>query len=678
MAALAGNRTSVWTRTAIAAVLVAGCRLGAVPSATAPQTQSPTAVSSPTASPTGAGPTASPEREHIEFVRWLSSEIELVTEPGGDIGIEGTGDEPIAAVLDRRIVDGVEWIRVQVGRGYAQDSVVNGWAPYAADVTVGGRTVHVEPVYEAVVPLCPEAEPNVRDLDGMLPLQSLYCLGSRTLTFSPVQVRDEGTADAGLVTGSPSWLALQGRLAMYWLPERREMGSIRVYVDPGSGIKVPQHTWVEVKGHLDDPAARQCTRTSSAPQFHLASREEAVLLCRGRFVVTDVRALAEAEIPAEVPHATPGPQPERAFQVAVRRVDGPLPVRYEAATVWSGTEMLTWGGWEWGSDWGAADRVLDDGVAYDPAAGKWRDLAAGPLAGRGAATATWTGSEMLIWGGYRRGDIFSDGAAYDPAADAWRTIAPAPLRWDDGTGSIWTGSEWWLAVSRRGHVRVAAYAPVSDSWRLLPEVDAPEDTRNQLIWTGVEMLLVNSATGLFRLTSSESEWTAATIDFNGPFAWTGSVLLGSKFEDLATDPFDWDPWSYPVAWDPGTSSRVEIPLPPRGVDAPVWTGHLVAYFDDRLALDMASAAWVDLIIDIPAGIPTFRSGASVVWADDRLIVWGGTSGCPGYMPGYEVGYELIPDWPGADPVALGTGSIVSWSPGMWSPQSAIGTTIAAC
>src|SRR5687768_1317638 len=70
----------------------------------------------------------------------------------------------------------------------------------------------------------------------------------------------------------------------------------------------------------------------------------------------------------------------------------------------------------------------------DPAGG-WQAIADGPLSGRTDAAALWTGSEVLVFGGDADGycppelacdrkrdhtTALRDGAAYDPVADTWR------------------------------------------------------------------------------------------------------------------------------------------------------------------------------------------------------------------------------------------------------------------
>jgi len=558
-------------------------------------------------------------------------------------------------VLDSVHVDGVEWIRVQYGSDRSGDFVQHGWAPAEADIDRGGG-IHVDPVYEYVVPDCPDGDPTLGDLGGMAPLHALFCFGSRTLTFSPVQVRDEGSEESFLVNGTPEWLAEGGNLVMYWFPEWREFGSIRLYLDPASGIQVSPSRWIEVTGHLDDPAAQGCSRSSDRPEFHAANLAEAVAICRGRFVVTGARLLTEAKIPPRPPQTTPGPKPEASLGVAVREFDGPFSTRIDPSAVWTGSEMIIWGGSDWTEDENPTAR--SEGAAYSPSERAWSRIPNGPLSPRTGATAAWTGAEMLLWGGYNdEGPDLSDGAAYDPEADTWRTISPAPIRSSYDTASVWTGTEWWVAVDRENGVDVAAYDPAADSWRTLPSVRRPAYRDVQLFWTGTEALLMDTEGALYSITPTGERWTMEPTDFHGPAAWTGELLVGTRYETLIHEPFDSDTWWYPVAWDPVAREQVELARPPHSASDPIWTGHHLAYFDYGLALDPESEEWLNLdLIKEPARYG-FRSDAATVWAGDRLIVWGGWSACPGYAPGYDTGYELIPQTSSGALARLGAGGL---------------------
>ena len=54
------------------------------------------------------------------------------------------------------------------------------------------------------------------------------------------------------------------------------------------------------------------------------------------------------------------------------------------------------------------------GGSYDPAANRWQPVPAGPLSGRVLHSAVWTGQEMLVWGGTAGDAGLADGASYRP------------------------------------------------------------------------------------------------------------------------------------------------------------------------------------------------------------------------------------------------------------------------
>jgi len=103
-------------------------------------------------------------------------------------------------------------------------------------------------------------------------------------------------------------------------------------------------------------------------------------------------------------------------------------------------------------------------------------MAASPLAGRSSAIAVWTGSRMIVWGGYGSNDLeeprFDDGAAYDPAQDSWARIARAPFVLSSAAAT-WTGTRLLVWDATPEGPRGASYDPASDTWRRM--ADAPLD-----------------------------------------------------------------------------------------------------------------------------------------------------------------------------------------------------------
>jgi hypothetical protein len=174
----------------------------------------------------------------------------------------------------------------------------------------------------------------------------------------------------------------------------------------------------------------------------------------------------------------------------------PPEVRSGAATAWTGSELLVWGGYEYG---GSGDEArVDDGFAFDAASRTWERLPASPLEARSEPAFAWTGEELLIWGGFDGGfrevPYFDDGAAFDPLTGRWRML-PAPPVGPRTPFSVWTGKELivWGSADRFARLRDgAAYDPVTNRWRTI--ADGPTDiTDGSAVWTGEEMIVFGAA-----------------------------------------------------------------------------------------------------------------------------------------------------------------------------------------
>ena len=67
--------------------------------------------------------------------------------------------------------------------------------------------------------------------------------------------------------------------------------------------------------------------------------------------------------------------------------------------------MIVWGGTP-----DAAGNVFDTGGRYDPSTNSWTATSTANVpTARSNHTAVWTGSEMIVWGGYTRGAFFEHG-----------------------------------------------------------------------------------------------------------------------------------------------------------------------------------------------------------------------------------------------------------------------------
>ena len=271
--------------------------------------------------------------------------------------------------------------------------------------------------------------------------------------------------------------------------------------------------------------------------------------------------------------------------------------RYDASAVWTGKEMLVWGGESCAGAACPSDQSphLGDGAAYNPTTDRWRKLASSPLSGREAAATAWTGSEMLVWGGTTGTTLLADGAAYDPVKDRWRPLARSPLAPRTASASAWTGKElvvWGGSDLADG----AAYDPATDAWR--PIAASPLTGRSSTVtaWTDKELVV-----------------------------WGGVNLGGVKElnDGAAYDPAA-DRWRR-IAASP-LAGRYASANAWTGKELVIWAGNTLgsAVLADGAAYDPAADRWRPL----PTAPVAERSAAGYTWTGREMLVWGGV-GRPG-------------------------------------------------
>jgi hypothetical protein len=303
--------------------------------------------------------------------------------------------------------------------------------------------------------------------------------------------------------------------------------------------------------------------------------------------------------------------------------------------IWAGHEAIVWAG---------------EGGAYDPSTDTWRTLASdGAPTDRAWHTATWTGTEMIIWGGSGRAAGFglADGARYDPSLDTWRRMT------DDGAPSqryshtaVWTGSEMIVWGGFDSYLPVAGggrYDPALDIWAPISDVAAPQGG-DVALWTGTEMIIWGgkAPTGEVlaggRYDPASDSWQPMTMTGAPSFIsqssgfWTGSAAIfygGCCVTDGLYR-------NRAAVYDPLADAWMEeVPL---CLDSPahavaVWTGcDLLVWLS--MGQDREYAVPPDVLrFD---GETTWRTAASsppeqrfqakAVWTGDAMIVWGGLGG----------------------------------------------------
>ena len=114
---------------------------------------------------------------------------------------------------------------------------------------------------------------------------------------------------------------------------------------------------------------------------------------------------------------------------------------------------------------------------------------------RDGHTAVWTGTEMIVWGGHQQPDVLNTGGRYNPSTDTWSTTGTTSA--PDARAShtaVWTGTEmivWGGNGCCPTYFNTGGrYNPGTDSWTATSTANAP-DARliHTAVWTGSQMIV---------------------------------------------------------------------------------------------------------------------------------------------------------------------------------------------
>ncbi len=172
--------------------------------------------------------------------------------------------------------------------------------------------------------------------------------------------------------------------------------------------------------------------------------------------------------------------------------------RSNHTAVWTGTEMIVWGG---RPNYSGAPVYFNTGGRYDPSTDTWvpTSTGTGVPSPRLFHTAVWTGNEMIVWGGREVSqDDVNSGGRYNPTSDSWVSTStganvPSPRI---SHATVWTGEEmivWGGSGTSNTALDIGGrYNPTSDSW--VPT--SPWDPHASLtaVWTGTEMIVWGGGT----------------------------------------------------------------------------------------------------------------------------------------------------------------------------------------
>jgi hypothetical protein len=267
--------------------------------------------------------------------------------------------------------------------------------------------------------------------------------------------------------------------------------------------------------------------------------------------------------------------------------------RNEHSAIWTGSRMIIFGGYDSGSN------TINTGASFDLVSNSWSQTNSN-VQGRTRHTAVWTGSKMIVWSGITPCCYQNSGTIYDVAANSWTQISTvgAPV-YREGHTALWTGTEMIVYGAGNSGGR---YNPVTDAWSTTTTTNAPDDVSGQVVvWTGSKMLVWGGAYGC----------CAATL------------TLGMY--DPSTNA--WSLYNSTNAPNPSTEL------------AGVWTGSKLIVWGGRSSgtryntggiFDLATNSWSAMTT---TNAPDRRSMHKAVWTGTKLIVWGGYFGATTFNTG---------------------------------------------
>lgn len=332
------------------------------------------------------------------------------------------------------------------------------------------------------------------------------------------------------------------------------------------------------------------------------------------------------------------------------------------SAVWTGEEMIIWGG----AVWAAGQRYSQQGWRYNPRTDRWQPTSTqGAPRGRVEHAAVWTGNEMIVWGGSHETEPYRDGGAYDPLHDRWR-----PLSMDGAPASanrpamLWTGREVLVFSAGRADQGGPGgrYDPALDRWRPMSlEVEPPPPYSDvptvlpwqtgPVVWTGTEMLLW-SGEAIFRYDPERDHWR---VSRRPPYhvllpamVWDGQVALlwgGGVGETPVRAMMIYEPgrdvWRQPAANCPsgGAPPGAIAPLGFfTGREVLVWGGYAMdstwsrrSGFRSGVQASADGARWTPGShfcgwhpVEPNGALPL--SGPVGVWTGQEMLVWGAMGG----------------------------------------------------
>ncbi len=331
--------------------------------------------------------------------------------------------------------------------------------------------------------------------------------------------------------------------------------------------------------------------------------------------------------------------------------------RVSGISVWTNNQYIVWGGYV-GND--ISPSTTNTGGIYTPSTNTWNTLSTTNAPSvRGEASSVWTGSQMLVFGGDDyiagvTGSAYNTGGMYTVETNSWTslptTTAPA-VRHD--TFSVWTGEKMFVWAGKSHDINTyyntgGLYTPpassAKNSWTVTTITGAPGPrSYHSVVWTGSKVIVWGGNIGnaayddgaafdsVTNSWSSLASLDAPTARFNHTAVWSGNKLLiwGGQ---LANSTVINSGGSYDIATNTWSEMTTTSALSARWGHSAIWTGSRMIIWGGTDSLNQqqitgssynpVTNVWTSLAI---AGAPTGRRNHSAIWSGSEMIIFGGGS-----------------------------------------------------
>jgi N-acetylneuraminic acid mutarotase len=319
--------------------------------------------------------------------------------------------------------------------------------------------------------------------------------------------------------------------------------------------------------------------------------------------------------------------------------NAPLNARSGQSTVYTGTEMMIWGGLQSASP-------VNTGMRYNTSTDTWTSMTTvGAPTARSEHSAVWTGSEMIVFGGMDGSVSLTDGGRYNPSTNSWTTMSNMVYA-RANAAAVWTGS----VVLVFGGCSYAAttctnalesYNPTTNTWTSLAtsalagrqHMSYGFSGTKFMIWGGGNLVPAYYSDGAVYDTGT-TNWTnmaaasltaregAGSVVVSGKlYIWggtNGAVLAGgAKYDPVANT------WTtLPTAGAPAARAYF-TPLYDGIGRIFVWGGYNGTTGMDTGAVYETAGIW--RTSTSMTGVAAARWKHSAVWdpVNRRMLIWGG-------------------------------------------------------